>query len=119
MKHFVHVLLMACLWREGYYVAFQSNGSQYYMDVFTKEAANLASAMSTTSSWVEQPYQIPWTRVLYYVFRGACRMELTLWTNDYEGKANHQEHLIRNHAPSTGHTLPTGMPRPTHTRIHI
>ena len=82
MNAFVQVLLMACEWKDKYYVAFQSTGTQFYLDVYMKKAVTLMSAMSTATKWIKQPYQMPWTQVLYYVWYDTCGAEIILWTND-------------------------------------
>ena len=83
MENFVHVLIMACMWDEAYYVALQSIASQWYSDVYLKRAADLRSAMTTATKWVKQSYKIPWTKALYYVFYDTCGAEILLWQNNF------------------------------------
>jgi len=84
MYNFVHVLMMACAWNDGYYVAFQSTGSQYLMDVYMKKASNLEEALSNRKKkWVRQIYQMPWTAILQYLWWDTEGMEMTLWRNTY------------------------------------
>ena len=86
MNAFVHVLMLACVWKRGYYVAFQSTAGQFYMDVYLKKAVDLISAMSTESGWVQQTYQMPWTMVLEQVLCRSHGSEIILWTNDFPGE---------------------------------
>lgn len=84
MNAFVQVVLMACMWQEGYYGAFQSTGTQFQMDVYVKKAKTLTSAMFSSGKWMKQDYQMPWTEVPYYLWWDTCGAELCLWTNDFK-----------------------------------
>ena len=103
MDAFVQVLLMACTWKEGHYVAWQSTETQYYMDVYVKRAVDLVSAMNTGPTWVKQSYRMPWTQVLYYVLFGTCGAEIILWTNDFPDETGLTLGIRYMHNPAKWH----------------
>ena len=86
MDAFVQILILACLWEEGAYVAFQSTATQWWMDVYLKRVSDLTSAMSANLPWIKQSYRLPWTQVLLLVLLDPRGIEVILWTNDYRNE---------------------------------
>ena len=92
MNAYVHVLILACIWQGSHYVANQSTASQFEMEVYLKEAANLDEAMNSPTKWIKQPYTIPWTKILSQFWWDTEGFEIQLYSNDYEGEAGITAH---------------------------
>ncbi len=87
MDAFVHVLILACSWQEGFYMALQSTANQFDLEVYTKKAKNLKKAITDkTNKWTKQAYTMPWTRALYWLWWDTTGFEICLYSNDFKGE---------------------------------
>ena len=87
----VHLLLFACAWKAGYYVACQSTANQFTMEVYIKKSRNINQAMGKSGKWRKLAYQIPWTLVMYYLFYDPKGVEIILMQNNYQDKDGVEE----------------------------
>ena len=83
---YIHYVIIACMWAAGHYATFRSTAQQYTMEVFLKPAETLSEAMSTAGEWIPQPYRMPWTQILYYLWWDSEGYEACLYSNDFKGE---------------------------------
>ena len=87
MDFYLHVIMMACFWKPGFYAAFKSQANQTEMHVYVKKARNRRKAMTDKSEkWIKQDYTMLWTEVVYWLFWDATGIELCLFSNDFKNE---------------------------------
>ena len=82
MSNHVTVILLECWWLPGSYAAFQSTPDNYTLDVYLKRARTIAKALTTTTRWAKQSYQMPWVDLIRSWYQTHSGAEIVLWTND-------------------------------------
>ena len=82
----IHYVIIACMWVAGNYATFRSTAQQYDMEVLLKPAETLSEAMSTNGEWILQPYRMPWTQILSYLWWGPEGYEACLYSADFKGE---------------------------------